>query len=76
MPHPLGSFICLHHHPGWFMHPKFTARRPFGNTAMTAVMSAEIAVGGGVVTNAAAMVAKATGIIDGHWVHMALNKCA
>jgi hypothetical protein len=47
------------------MRPKFTAQRPFGNMAMTAVMTAAMAVDGGVVTNAAAMVVKATGVVDG-----------
>jgi hypothetical protein len=58
------------------MRPKFTAQLPVGSTDMTAVMSAEMVVVGGIERIAAAMVAKATGIIDGHWVHMALNKCA
>jgi hypothetical protein len=76
MPHPLGSFICLHHHPGWFMRPQFTVRFPVGSTDMTAVMNAEMVVVGGIERIAAALVATATGVVDGHWVHMALNKCA
>ncbi len=65
MPRHLGSFTYPHPHLGWFMRPKFTARHPVGNTAMTAVMTAAMAVGGGVVTNAAAMVATMAGVVDG-----------
>jgi hypothetical protein len=43
---------------------------------MTAVMSAEMVVVGGIERIAAALVATATGVVDGHCVHMALNKCA
>ena len=75
MRHPLGSFICRHH-PGWFMRPKFTAQLLVGGTDMTVVMSAEMVVVGGIERIAAALVATATGVVDGHWVHMALNKCA
>lgn len=78
MPRPLGSFTYPHPHLGWFMRPKFTARRPVGNTAMTAVMTAVMAVGGGVVTNAAAMVATMAGDVDGlqHMLRNALLKRA
>lgn len=78
MPRPLGSFTYLHPHLGWFMRPKFTARRPVGNIAMamTAGMTAAMAVGGGVVTNAAAMVATMAGVVDGlqHMLRNALLK--
>lgn len=76
MPRPLGSFTYPHPHLGWFMRPKFTARLPVGNTAMTAVMTAAMAVGGGVVTNAAAMVATMAGVVDGlqHMLRNALLK--
>lgn len=74
MPRPLGSFTYLHPHLGWFMRPKFTARRPVGNIAMA--MTAAMAVGGGVVTNAAAMVATMAGVVDGlqHMLRNALLK--
>ena len=58
------------------MRPKFTAQLPVGSTDMTAVMSAEMVVVGGIERIAAALVATATGVVDGHWAHMALNKCA